>query len=140
MTTTPDPVDAAVGLRLRAARKRIGMSQTKLAEEIGYTFQQIQKYERGHNRVSCSVLTRLAAALGVSCANLLGEDGSPTIRPLISSGLYTTGAPELLSAFGRITNRAQRRALVVMAEALAEREDDEPSETPLLDDEVRPDA
>lgn len=140
MRLVPDPVDMAVGLRIRAARKRIGMSQTALADAIGYTFQQIQKYERGFNRVSCSVLMRIKDALneggaGVSAASLLGEDGSPALRPLIANGLLTVGAPALLDAFGRMESRTQRRALVAIAEGLAERESDEPSETPLLDDE-----
>jgi transcriptional regulator with XRE-family HTH domain len=55
MTTTPDPIDVEVGARVRARRKAVGMSQAVLADAIGFTFQQIQKYERGTNRVSASV-------------------------------------------------------------------------------------
>lgn len=61
----PDVVDVYVGGRVRALRKLQGMSQTALADEIGLTFQQIQKYERGFNRISASVLYRIAGALGV---------------------------------------------------------------------------
>jgi DNA-binding XRE family transcriptional regulator len=58
-----DPVDLHVGLAIRARRKILGVSQMALAENIGVTFQQIQKYERARNRVSCSTLWRIAHAL-----------------------------------------------------------------------------
>lgn len=61
----PDPVDCYVGDRVRAERIKAGWSQTDLGRAIGVTFQQIQKYERGANRVSASMLVRTAKALGV---------------------------------------------------------------------------
>ena len=59
----PHPVDRHVGLRIRMRRKEMGISQERLAEALGITFQQVQKYERGANRVSASKLYEIAAAL-----------------------------------------------------------------------------
>src|SRR5215208_5898064 len=59
----PHPVDRHVGLRIRMRRKEIGVSQERLAEALGITFQQVQKYERGANRVSASKLWEIASAL-----------------------------------------------------------------------------
>lgn len=67
MTINPDPgpVDVHVGVRMRSRRKELALSQTALAEAIGCTFQQVQKYERGRNRVLASALWRAAQALDV---------------------------------------------------------------------------
>lgn len=62
---TPDPVDVHVGARIRLRRKQLGQSQEALAEAIGLTFQQVQKYERAANRISASRLYRTARAQGV---------------------------------------------------------------------------
>lgn len=59
----PDPIDVHVGQQIRARRKILGISQTTLAEACDVSFQQIQKYERGSNRVSCSMLVRIAGFL-----------------------------------------------------------------------------
>lgn len=59
----PNPVDIFVGGRVRLRRKSLGMSQSALADELGLTFQQIQKYERGANRISASTLYKIATAL-----------------------------------------------------------------------------
>lgn len=62
---TPHPVDLVVGTRVRRARLARGMSQGTLAENIGFTFQQVQKYENGSNRISASKLVEIADNLGV---------------------------------------------------------------------------
>lgn len=62
---TPDPVDVHVGQRLRVRRSLLGLSQEKLAESIGLTFQQIQKYERGMNRISAGRLYQFSKILDV---------------------------------------------------------------------------
>ncbi len=64
----PDPVDISVGGRLRQRRTLLGMSQEKLGRAVGLTFQQIQKYERGVNRIGASRLLQLSRALGVPVA------------------------------------------------------------------------
>src|ERR1700748_4014703 len=77
MTRNPealaDPIDVAVGARIRLLRKLRGMSQQALAEAAGVTFQQIQKYERGANRVSASMLSRIATTLKAPVAEMFGE-------------------------------------------------------------------
>lgn len=65
---TPDPVDVHVGQRLRVRRSLLGLSQEKLAESIGLTFQQIQKYERGMNRISAGRLFQFSKILDVPIA------------------------------------------------------------------------
>ncbi|PTM61869.1 helix-turn-helix domain-containing protein [Phreatobacter oligotrophus] len=62
------PVDCYVGTRVRAGRMRLGMSQEKLGEALGITFQQVQKYEKGSNRISCSRLVEIARVLGLPVA------------------------------------------------------------------------
>src|ERR1700761_9231535 len=71
----PDPIDIEVGGRIRARRVALGISQTALAKALGLTFQQVQKYEKGANRVSASTLVRVAKELGVTVAFLVGEGG-----------------------------------------------------------------
>lgn len=66
MTDTPDPIDIEVGRRLASRRIALGYNQTDLAQSVGKTFQQIQKYEKGSNRISASVLFKFARFLGVS--------------------------------------------------------------------------
>src|SRR4029453_15382489 len=68
----PNPIDRHVGLRIRFRRKELGISQEKLAESIGLTFQQVQKYERAANRVSASKLWEVAGALQPSVAYFYG--------------------------------------------------------------------
>lgn len=75
---TPNPVDVHVGKRLRFLRKHLGMSQNALAAKGGVTFQQIQKYENGTNRISASMMWAFANALGITIADLfegLPRDG-----------------------------------------------------------------
>lgn len=73
-----DPVDVHVGARLRSRRRFLGLSQTALATQLGITFQQVQKYERGANRISASKLVACAKALEVPTAWFFAEiDGGP---------------------------------------------------------------
>lgn len=76
----PDPIDVHVGARLRARRKLIGSSQEALADALGLTFQQVQKYERGFNRISASKLYRAAAVLEVAPAYFF--EGLPDVKGL----------------------------------------------------------
>jgi len=86
--TDSDPVDRYVGERLRAERLQQAMSQTELGAAIGVTFQQIQKYERGANRVSASMLVRASKALGVP----VGEFFPPADQDLTTSTRVELGA------------------------------------------------
>jgi transcriptional regulator with XRE-family HTH domain len=71
VAASPNPIDRHVGLRIRMRRKELGFSQERLAEAVGVTFQQIQKYETGAATVSVSRLLMLAAALGTSVEDLV---------------------------------------------------------------------
>jgi transcriptional regulator with XRE-family HTH domain len=68
MAKIPDPIDVEVGGKIKAQRRLVGMSQNTLADRLGVTFQQIQKYEKGTNRVSSSRLAMIADAFGVAPA------------------------------------------------------------------------
>lgn len=96
---TANPVDVAIGNRVRASREAILMSQQGLASKVLVTFQQIQKYERGINRISSARLIQIASALGVTGSFLLGEadtSGNAELARLqsIASGL----SPIMLTA------------------------------------------
>jgi transcriptional regulator with XRE-family HTH domain len=118
MTATPDPIDIDVGARIRARRVFLGLSQTKLANALGLTFQQVQKYERGDNRVSASTLVRVAQALDTSVSALVGEDGARSERPMFRH-LAMPGAFELLDSFAKIGDPEVRRAVLRLAKTLA---------------------
>jgi len=116
----PDPVDRAIGARLRARRKSIGLSQTELANRIGVSFQQVQKYERGANRVAGSTLVAIAAALEVTVGWLVGEEGAGDAEDDVLAALTLHGAVELLQAFGAIPGLRARAALVALAREMAD--------------------
>jgi len=115
----PDPVDFAIGARMRARRRQLNLSQTELADALGVSFQQVQKYERGVNRVSGSTLVAAAAALDSSVGWLVGEEGDSAQSDDVFRALATPGALELLHAFGRISAPRTRAALLALAEQLA---------------------
>ena len=115
----PDPIDIEVGARIRTRRRATGYSQTQLAEALGITFQQVQKYERGANRVSASMLVRIAAKLETTVAALVGEDGSAPVEAIIYAQLSTPGATDLLAAFAKIADGDARRALLTLAQSLS---------------------
>ena len=117
------PVDARIGARIRMRRMLVGISQTELGEKSGVTFQQIQKYEKGTNRVSVSRLHQIAQTLGVPVEFFyegLSEGGGTTIDnvPDVSSLLATADALDMLKAFATLENRAVRRRLVALTEQL----------------------
>lgn len=98
-----DPVDVSVGARIRLTRKMRGWSQQALAEAVGVSFQQVQKYERGTNRVSASMLARIAAALGVSVAELFGPaEAASRASDDLAAMLGEPGALKLLQDYCRL--------------------------------------
>jgi transcriptional regulator with XRE-family HTH domain len=116
----PDPVDIAIGARMRLRRKTLGMSQGTLADKIGVSFQQVQKYERGANRVSGSTLVAVAGALDTSVGWLVGEDGSISdVADDLVRALAITGAVELLEAYAAIPRASARAALTALAREMA---------------------
>ena len=79
---SPNPIDIHVGLQVRLRRKALKISQEKLAEALGLTFQQVQKYERGANRISASKLYEIARALRVSIAWFFEGLSDPAAEPV----------------------------------------------------------
>jgi transcriptional regulator with XRE-family HTH domain len=119
MAARPDPIDVDVGARIRTRRVFLGLSQTKLADALGLTFQQVQKYERGDNRVSASTLVRVARALDTSVAALVGEGDAASSDGPMFRHLATPGAFDLLEAFVKIPDPEVRRAVIRLARSLA---------------------
>lgn len=120
-TKKPDPLDVALGGRIRAKRLADGMSQTDLARAIGVTFQQIQKYENGHNRLSFGRTVRIAAALKTTVADLTaGLVHSPALPATARRDtlLADPDAHDLLEAFQRIKNRKNRASLIDVARSM----------------------
>lgn len=114
----PDPIDIAVGARIRMRRKMLGVSQQGLADVLGVTFQQVQKYERGTNRVSASMLVKIARRLDCTVASLVGEEGGP-VDDSLAPTLAVPGALELVDAFARIEDAQVRRRALELLTALA---------------------
>jgi transcriptional regulator with XRE-family HTH domain len=127
-----NPIDIHVGSRVRFRRMLLGMSQEKLGERLGLTFQQVQKYEKGINRIGASRLFDLAQVLGVPVQFFyeeapLGEargvapesvDGGPDEHSIVEF-LRSRDGLELNRAFVRIPDLKARRAIVDLVRSLA---------------------
>jgi len=117
--SVPDPdraVEARVGARLRAERELQGLSQVAIAERLGVTYQQIQKYETGRNRITASRLIAFAEVLDVAPSRILGESARESdVPPEVFAR-----AQQLAHLFTAIANPRQRAALLQMAESLAD--------------------
>ena len=116
----PDPIDVAVGHRIRVRRKWLGISQSTLADHLGVSFQQVQKYERGANRVSASMLVRIAQKLDTTVAELVGETAEPSRDESLFEKLATPGAVQLLDAFASVQQPALRTAILNLTRSLIE--------------------
>jgi transcriptional regulator with XRE-family HTH domain len=125
----PHPVDRHVGLRIRMRRKELGISQERLAEALGLTFQQVQKYERAANRVSASKLFEIARALSTSVAYFYdglaptGGAEAPVGQALQGQAfLLSPEGAELANLFPRLGRARVRRKVVELVRALADEE------------------
>jgi transcriptional regulator with XRE-family HTH domain len=127
------PVDAHVGKRIRMRRVFLNISQEKLAEMVGVTFQQVQKYERGANRIAASRLLEFSKALDVEVDFFyegLPEAGSKKYRHGLSDNaqqalgtddrLYSKETLELLKVFYSVKNERKRRELLKIIRSMAE--------------------
>lgn len=126
----PNPIDRHVGSRVRMRRMLAGVSQEKLGDGLGLTFQQVQKYEKGSNRISASRLQQIAQLLDVPVAFFF--EGAPagtvaqaeqigiSVSDGISGFLATAEGVQLAKAFAAIKNGRVRRRLIDLAEALAD--------------------
>jgi transcriptional regulator with XRE-family HTH domain len=127
------PTDTHVGKRLRMRRLMLGLSQTKIADALGLSFQQVQKYEKGANRIGASRLRHLSQILevpeefffeGVPQAHGQHHAQTDALSPqYISDYLATPDALDLTKAFMQIPNAKLRRAIVKLVEQLAATED-----------------
>jgi transcriptional regulator with XRE-family HTH domain len=126
----PNPVDMHVGSRIRLRRTMMSMSQEKLGDSLGITFQQIQKYEKGTNRVGASRLQAISGALKVPVAYFFEGQadevavGEVTAENEIAAFIATADGLALNRAFARITNPKIRQKLVGLIRTLAGAEDD----------------
>lgn len=144
LARAPDALDVMVGARIRIFRTHRGMSQSDLAGKIGVAFQQVQKYEKGINRIGASRLSRIAAVLGVSIGELFETSDDKAFRSTkdlstkdMSSKdlsarnrssdakspfrlLVERDALRLLKAFSRTTDPQVRRAIARLVESLAD--------------------
>jgi transcriptional regulator with XRE-family HTH domain len=125
----PDPIDIHVGSRVRLRRNMLGLSQEKLGEAVGLTFQQVQKYERGANRIGASRLWELSEILDVTVQFFF--DHEDPVRAAPSAGFAEAGQEaydsdllnrretrELIGAYFQIESAAVRRRLFDLAKAL----------------------
>ncbi|MDR3449865.1 MAG: helix-turn-helix transcriptional regulator [Alphaproteobacteria bacterium] len=132
----PDPVDIHVGARLRMRRNLVGLSQEQLGKALGLTFQQIQKYERGINRMGSSRLFQMAQILSVPVAYFFddipreglpqpgfAEEGQADLENAPASGydvMHRRETLELVRAYYRITDDKQRRKVYELIKSMAD--------------------
>ncbi|MEP9367827.1 helix-turn-helix transcriptional regulator [Xanthobacter sp. VNH20] len=129
----PNPIDKYVGSRVRMRRMMVGMSQEKLGESLGITFQQIQKYEKGTNRIGASRLQQISLVLSVPVAFFF--EGAPSLATdsegfgeahspaYVSDFLATSDGLVLTRNFMRITDAKIRRRIVELVTAIAGEEE-----------------
>jgi transcriptional regulator with XRE-family HTH domain len=122
----PNPIDIHVGTRLRLRRTLLGLSQETLGEAVGITFQQLQKYERGANRISASRLYNLSQVLGVPVSFFFetlpqaeSPSGAPAPEAEEMSDMARRETLELVRAYYRINDPAIRRRAFDLVKALA---------------------
>jgi transcriptional regulator with XRE-family HTH domain len=123
-TRQPDPVDIEVGQRIKIQRLAAGLSQTELGEGIGVTFQQLQKYEKGVNRVGAGRLTKIARVLRIPASSFF--DGRDHIEKVAARGVESPlslithpYAFRLLQAYSTLIDLELRQAIVDLVEAAA---------------------
>ena len=129
---SPNPTDRHVGSRVCMRRKMLSMSQTKLAEAIGVTFQQIQKYEKGTNRISASRLLKISHVLQVPISFFFEDPRGPSkgtgaqqvnSPDYVSDFLTTTDGLALTKAFMLIKDPKVRRRLVKLVQEIVGKDD-----------------
>jgi transcriptional regulator with XRE-family HTH domain len=119
-----DATDRQVGVRVRMRRLMLDMSQQRLAAGLGISFQQVQKYEKGSNRIGAGRLRRLAEILRVPVSYFFDDLPMPgrkqaPMPSYVSDFLASTDGLALAEAFVRIRDTRQRRSIVILVEAMA---------------------
>lgn len=124
---SPNPTDTHVGARVRQRRMTLGISQERLGQALGLTFQQVQKYEKGTNRIGASRLYQIAQILqvpetflfeGAPRADQQTSDRSTHSPAYISEFTSSPDGQQLIKAFGRIKDRNVRRSIVALIDQL----------------------
>jgi len=123
----PSPIDVHVGAQIRMRRKSLGMSQSALAGRLGITFQQVQKYEKGANRVGASRPQAIASILGVDVSSLFanatpdGGEANPALGSINAMQTFVASNEgfSLNQAFSRIRSAAVRKSIVALVTSLA---------------------
>ena len=137
----PNPTDKYVGSRVRMRRLMLHMSQERLADQLGLTFQQVQKYEKGSNRISASRLQHTARVLEVSPGYFFEGAPADSAEPgfaeessqsYVVDFLASTEGLQLNRAFLRVTDPKVRRRIVDLVIALASSPEDEGAEDPTV--------
>ena len=128
-TKAPNPIDKHVGSRVRMRRLLVGMSQEKLGTALGITFQQIQKYEKGTNRIGASRLQQISSVLGVPVSYFF-EDASGEAIPASGLGdkkgdyvadfLATSEGLQLTKSFMKVKDPKVRRRIVDLVASIAD--------------------
>lgn len=119
----PHPLDVALGCRIRLRRRELGLSQDRLARQLGITFQQVQKYEHGTNRVSFSRLVEIAQVFKCGVMDIVGDLDKSNASPMFAhyvARLNERGALELLEAYTSIQSPKHRQAILNLTKQLAE--------------------
>lgn len=128
------PIDSHVGTRIKKRRKDVRMTQEKLGEQLGVTFQQVQKYERGANRIGAGRLWELSKVLEVPITyffegliggvydDVVAEDEQP---PILIDLLNNPDELEMAEAFAQIKSKAVRQQLLELARSFAQAEDNQ---------------
>ncbi|MEF2073799.1 helix-turn-helix domain-containing protein [Consotaella aegiceratis] len=132
----PNPIDVHVGSRVRLRRTMLGMSQEKLGESLGITFQQVQKYEKGSNRIGASRLQRISEVLGVPVSFFFEDLPGSSKSGSVATGMEDSSGPDyvvdflssseglqLNRAFVKIPDPKVRRRIIDLVRALAENPD-----------------
>jgi transcriptional regulator with XRE-family HTH domain len=125
-----NPKDREIGQRIRLQRMETGLSQTDLGHSVGVTFQQIQKYEKGANRVSGSRITQIATVLNVPPSFFFGETPNGNgAKPngaaaLVEAALTEPGTYKMMRSYNKLNPRV-RHAVAHLLNALAREDDDE---------------
>ncbi len=123
-----NPVDVHVGTRVRLRRQVLKMSQERLGDKLGVTFQQVQKYERGSNRIGASRLWKISEVLevpinfffdGLSDSFANGEFAEDDQMPIVYEFINSTDGVSLAKAVSQIRSKAVRRQLLELARAMA---------------------
>ncbi len=120
----PHPIDVIVGKRIRLRRLQLSLSQTDLGQKLGVAFQQVQKYEKGTNRVSCSRLYEISKILDVPVTYFFSSSGdnSASLEVAVAEQFDVPELKDgfrLMTAFRQIQNNAVRKNVIALVETVA---------------------